>query len=85
MHHLARHCVACFLTRGDLVIVLIVMWALSSNLLSLFIDIAPIPDSLCIGKKGVMSLRDFLLILIGQSIMGTGCGSHAPHFFTRYI
>ena len=39
--------------------------------------------SLCIGKRGVMFLRDFLLIQIGQLIMGIGYGSPALHFSTR--
>lgn len=84
MHHLARHCVACFLTRGDLVD----YFNLEPNFVitvSSFSDISYCIGSLCIGKRAVMSSRDFLLIQIGQLIMGIGYGSPALHFSTRCV
>lgn len=83
MHHLARHCVACFLTRGDLVIDFKSLCRIQICPVFSLIDSGGYLDSLYIGKKDVMFLRDFLLIRIGQSIMLTGYGYHAHHSFTR--
>ena len=86
MHHLARHSVACFLTRGDLVGFQYssesAIFSFSS--LSLFLKLIVSADSLFTGKKGLMFLRGFGLIQIGQLIMETGYGYHAHHFSTRY-
>lgn len=84
MHHLARHCVACFLTRGDMVDYFN-FWHDFVIIIS-FSDISCyVATSLCIGKRDVMSLRDFLLIQTGQLITEIGYGSHALHFSTRYF
>jgi len=85
MHHLARHSVACFLTRGDLVHDLILLANHFFCIIYLFflsLTLIIFADSLFIGKKGVMFLRG--LIRIGQSTMETGFGFHVHHSFTRY-
>lgn len=60
MHHLARHSVACFLTRGDLVmllpLLLLVLLSLE-NLTDMHNDVSGV--SSYTGNKGVMCSRGF--------------------------
>lgn len=82
IHHLARHCVACFLTRGDLVIAFTSLFV-SRYVAYILIDTFGYFGSLYIGKKDEMFSIDFLLTQTGQSIMLTGCGYLVHHSFTR--
>jgi hypothetical protein len=62
MHHLARHSVACFLTRGDLVHDFVILRKSFYLCYFSFPDISYLfifSDSLFIGKKDVMFLKGF--------------------------
>lgn len=89
MHHLARHCVACFLTRGDLVCDL--AWEMLGHGILVYLDVvilyfhfSPSTFSLFIGRKDVMCSRGFWLIRIGPLTMPIGCGYRVHHFFIRF-